>query len=154
MRRLEIALLFPLLAGVLMCGPSESSETKLHLVVPKILSEQAARRLAGEADAPSPVLILEGVQVVMNQGLTIDVLGEPKRGSSRPGPLLAVAGVVAQEPPESANSAVHKITITVPLNEKAAELLARQSQVTLTLKVEGEGKIKLDRAYFDTKESH
>jgi hypothetical protein len=154
MRPLEIALLFPLLAGVLMSGPSESSETRLHLVVPKILSEQAARRLAGESDAPPPILILEGVQVVMNRGLTIDVLGEPKRGSSRTGPLLAVAGVVAQEPPESPNSTVHKINITVPLNDKAAELLAKQSQVTLTLKVEGEGKIKLDRAYFDTTESH
>ncbi len=153
MRPIEIALLFPLLAGVVMSSPSDAGETKLHLVVPKILSEQAVRRLAGDSDTPSPVLVLEGVQVVMNRGLTIDVLGEPKRGSSRPGPLLAIAGVVAQQPPESPNSTVHKINLTVPLNEKAAELLARQSEVTLTLKLEGEGKIKLDRAYFQTQES-
>ncbi len=154
MRLLEIAILFPLTAGVLMPSPRDASETKLHVVVPKILSEQAARRLAGDSDAPAPVLILEGVQVFMNQGLTIDVLGEPKRGSSRSGPVLAVTGVVAQQPPETPRSAPHKITITVPLNEKAAELLAKQTQITLTLRVEGEGKIKLDRAYFETKEDH
>ena len=153
MRPIEIALLFPLLAGFIMCSPSDAGETRLHVVVPKILSQQAVRRLAGDSNAPAPILILEGVQVAMNQGLTIDVLGEPKRGSPRPGPLLAITGVVAQQPPETPNSAIHKITITVPLNEKAAELLARQNEVTLTLKVEGEGKIKLDRAYFETKDN-
>src|SRR5258708_13054385 len=115
MRRIEIALLFPLLAGVVMSSPSGAGETKLHLVVPKILSEQSARRLAGDSDTPSPVLVLEGVQVVMNRGLTIDVLGEPKRGPSRPRPLSAPPGVPAPHPPNTPNPPSPHITSTIPL---------------------------------------
>lgn len=146
------AFLFPVLAGVLMSNPSGGSETKLRVAVPKTLSERAARRVAGDSTVPAPILILEGVQIASNKGLTIDVLGEPPRGSSRPGPILAVTGLVAQQPPETPNPAMQKITMTVPLNEKAAALLAGRAEVTLTLKVEGDGKIKLDRAYFETDE--
>jgi len=35
------------------------------------------------------------------------------------------------------------------LNDKAAYFLARRTEVTLTLRVEDEGTIKLDRAYFE-----
>src|SRR5438309_7797195 len=131
MRMPATAFSFCLLAGLLRCSASDGGEVKLHLTVPKVVAEQATQSLRGEANVPAPVLILEGVQFPSNQGLTFEVLGEPKRGSAGARQVLAVTGSVAQQPPETPNPTVQKITMPVPLNAKAAAFLAGQSEVTL-----------------------
>jgi hypothetical protein len=47
------------------------------------------------------------------------------------------------------SSTIGRTPILPSLNDKAAYFLARRTEVTLTLRVEDEGTIKLDRAYFE-----
>jgi hypothetical protein len=149
----RVALLCPTLAAALMCTPSKGSDTKLRIPVPKEVADQAARRVAGDAKAPPPILMLEGLEFGDNEGLTIKVLGEPEPGSAGPGPVLAVTGVVGQ-PQKTPKTPLQKINLPVPLNDTASQLLSGHNEVTLTLKLEGAGTrrapIKVDRAFFVT----
>jgi hypothetical protein len=154
MRRAAEALLWAAVASVLMCAAQPSAETTIRLKVPKQVAAQQAARAAGDAAAPSPVLMLEGLELGSGEGLTIQVLGPAEPGASRPRPVLGVAATVG--PPQKALRApLRHMTLAVPLNEKASRLLAGKSEVTLLLQVEdspGRPPLKFKRAYFDTGE--
>ena len=133
-----------------MCAASGSAQTTLELTVPEVVAERAAARAAGDARAPTPVLMLEGVELAADEGLTIRVLG-PRPDGDEPPPVLAVIGAVgtsapSQEPPQP-------VTLAVPLNDRASRLLAGRREITLTLEVEGDPErppLRVERAYFDT----
>jgi len=148
------ALVWPAVAGALMCATNESAQTTVRLIVPQQVSAQAASRVAGEAASPSPILMLKGLEVGQGEGLTIEVVGPPEPGSSGPGPVLAVAAMVGL-PQKEPVAPLQRMTLAVPLNEKASRLLAGKNEVRLTLQVEdspGRPPLKFERAYFDTGE--
>jgi hypothetical protein len=130
--------------------PDAGSETMLHLTVPKGVAARAALRAAGDTSAPPPVLILEGVEFGHGEGFTFRVLGPPEPGSSEPGSVLAVAGMVGDRqntlrPPRQ------EVTLAVPLNDRASILLVGRSEIILTLEVTnspGRPPLKVDRAFF------
>jgi hypothetical protein len=138
------------LAAVLAPAAVGAGETTVRVMVPDEVAGRAARRAAGDATASVPILILEGVEIGDAEGLTIRILGPPEPGSPTPGPVLAVASMVgrAQATPRSP---LQKVTLAVPLNDRASKVLAGRSEVTLTLKVTnspGRPPVKVDRAFF------
>lgn len=143
------AVLWITVAGILASAAAEAAEMTLRLTVPKSVAAHAARRAAGDASAPPPILILEGVEVAPDEGLEITVLGPPGETSGS-GKILAVTGMVGSlqgtpRPP------LQKVTLPVPLNDEAARLLAGRREVTLTLRVSdrpGRPPLKFDRAFF------
>ena len=140
--------LWTALAAVLAAAVAEGGETTLHLTVPVEVAARAARRSAGDATTSPPILILEGVEVGDDEGLTISVLGPAEPGSS--GPVLAVTGLVGR-PQTSPRAPLRKMTLAVPLNDRAAKLLVGRSDVVLTLRVTnspGRPALKIDRAFF------
>src|SRR5262249_28168240 len=131
-------------------APDVGSETTVHLTVPKTVAAWAARRAAGDTQAPVPILILEGVELGDAEGITIQVLGPSEPGMAAPGPVLAVTSMVGR-PQKTPQSPLHKTTLAVPLNDRAAQLLAGRSDVTLTLQViksPGRPALKIERAFF------
>jgi hypothetical protein len=141
------------MAVVLMCA-DQGGETKVRLTVPKKVAAQAAARAAGDASSPPPVLMLEDVEIDPGEGLTIQVLGPAEPGSPRSRPVLAMSGMVGQKGPPGP---VQRMTLVIPLDEKASRLLKGKSEIMLTLQVEGKpGRppLKFKRAYFDTGEPH
>jgi len=144
------ALLWMVLAAILTSASDGGSETILHLPVPKTVAAQAALRTAGDRRVPPPILILEGVELGAAEGITIQVLGPPEPGSSGLGPVLAVTSMVGR-PQKTPHPPFHKVTLAVPLNDRAAKFLAGRSDVTLTLKVTkspGRPAVKVARAFF------
>ena len=151
MRRAAEIFLWAAVASVLMCAAQPSAETTVRLKVPKQIAAQQAARAAGDARAPSPVLMLEDVEVGAGEGLTIQVLGPAGPGASRARPVLGMAATVG--PPQTApKPPVRRMTLAVPLNEEGSRLLAGKSEVTLVLQVEDSPgrQLKFKRAYFDT----
>lgn len=135
-------------AGAPTSALAEGSELTLRLTVPHGVSAQAARRAAGDPTASPPILILEGVEVGTDEGLTIRVLGPPEPGS--PAPILAVTSTVGK-PQATPRPPLQNMTLAVPLNDRASLLLVGRSDVILTLKVmnsPGRSPIKIDRAFF------
>lgn len=135
-------------AGALTSTRAEGADTTLHLTVPKEVAAQAARRVAGDATASPPILILEGLELGDNEGVTIRVRGPSEPGSSAQGPILAVTSMVgrAQTAPKAP---LQKVTLAVPLNDRASRLLIGRSEVALMLEVTknpGRPPLKVDRA--------
>lgn len=154
MKRVGRVLVWPAVAGALMCAANEGAQTTVRLTVPQQVATEAAARAAGDAASPPPILMLEGLEAGQGEGLTIQVLGPPEPGSSQPS-VLAVTGLVGPRQKEPAEP-LQRMTLPVPLNEKASQLLAGKREVTLTLQVEdspGRPPLKFERAYFDTGES-
>lgn len=138
-------------ASVLMCAAQTENRTTLQLAVPREVSAQAASRAAGDASSPPPILVLEDVEVGHDEGLTILVLGPAEPGSSEPRPILGQAATVGL-PQKALKTPLQKMTLAVPLNEKALRLVAGKSKVSLTLEVgdsPGRPPLKFKRAYFD-----
>jgi hypothetical protein len=153
MKSVAAGLIYCGLAVLLPAGSAEQKGTKLHLTVPKQVSSDAAARAAGDAHASPPILMLEGVEISYNEGLTIKVLGPPEPGSDEP-TVLAVTGMVGGQ--KNPNAPPQKFTLAVPLNDKASQLLEKRNEIDLTLQVEdneNRAPLKLDRAYFATKGS-
>jgi hypothetical protein len=126
------------------------SETTVQVSVPKSVAAQATRRATGDAKAPPPILILEGVELGEGEGITIRVLGPSAAGSFVPAPVLGSASMVGQaqkvpKPP------LRKTTLAIPLNDRAVELLAGRSEIVLTLRVTnspGRTRLKVERVFF------
>jgi hypothetical protein len=97
-------------------------------------------------------LSLEGVEVQPGERLSIKVMG-PDASSGEPGEVLAVASTVGSRQDLPAGPS-RKLTFAIPLNEKAAALLANQSKVTLGLLVSrtAGAALKFDRAVLLTGE--
>lgn len=109
----------------------QNNELRLHVSIPKEIAAQAAHRLAGDASAPAPVLVLHGLEFGANEGFKIEVLGEPRPGASLV--LLAVTGVVGH-PQRAPQAPLQKINLPVPLNDAAAQLLANRNELTIILR--------------------
>lgn len=135
-------LLRPLLAASLAltftCAAAEPAvETTIHLTIPKEIAAQAS----------APVLHLDGVEVRADERLTIEVLG-PRDRQTKTRQILAVAGQVGTTP--DPNASVERIHMVIPLNDKAARLFAKRSEITLTLRLRnagGRAPLKVRRAY-------
>jgi hypothetical protein len=126
------------LALVFNCAAAEHAvETTIHLAIPKEIAAQAS----------TPVLHLDGVQVRADERLTIEVLG-PRDPHTKTRPILAVAGQVGSTP--DPNARMESVNLVIPLNEKASRLFAKRSEITLTLRLrdaEGRAALKVKRAY-------
>jgi hypothetical protein len=119
------------IAAALACAAAERPiEKSVQLAVPK-----AARS--------TPVLMLEGFEVVAGERMTLEVLGPPQ-GKSKARPVLAVSGLVGS----GERGGIETMDLVVPLNERAVRLLAHRSEVTLTLRLRrGRHPLKWKRAY-------
>lgn len=135
-----------------MCAvASRHNELTLHVSIPRDVAAQAARRLAGDAAAPAPILMLHGLEFGANEGFKIEVLGEPRSGAS---PVsLAVTGLVGH-PQRTPRLPLRKIDLPVPLNDAAAQMLANQSEVTIILRFEHLDRerppVKVDSVFFSS----
>lgn len=102
-------------------------ETTIRLPVPK------------KATA-SPVLMLEDLEVRAGERMTIEVLGPARQ-------VFAVSGLVGTGG-STENAPTEKMDLVIPLNDKAAPLMANRSEVTLTLRLRyGQHRLKFKRAY-------
>ncbi len=138
-----------LAAGLFALQRAEREETTITVTVPKDIAGRAARRLAGDATASIPILMLEGLEVGFKEGLTIRVLGPASR-EGEPRPVLAVTSIVGKSQTEPLEP-LQKMTLTVPLNERALSHLAGRQSVTLILQIAnspGRPPVKVERAYF------
>ena len=140
------------LAGAATCAADEAARTAVKVTVPDEVGAEATARAAGDATAAAPVLMLEGVEVVPGEALTIRVLGPPPAGSDEGGELLGTAATVGSSGADP-EEPLERMTLAVPLNEHGSRLVAAGGEVTLTLEVEGapgRPPLALARAYFDT----
>lgn len=126
------------LALVFNCAAAEPAvETTIHLTIPKEIAAQAS----------APVLHLDGVELRADERLTIEVLG-PRDSKTQKRPILAVAGQVGSTP--DPNARVEHVDMVIPLNDKAARLFAKRSEITLTLRLRdaaNRAPLKVRRAY-------
>lgn len=115
------------------CGAANRAmETTIRLPVPK--------------NTATPVLMLEDLEVKAGERMTIEVLGPPD-AKSHAKPLLAVSGLVGTGG-STENAPTEKMELVIPLNEKAAPLMANHAEVTLTLRLRyGQHRLKFKRAY-------
>lgn len=134
-------------------GESNGGKKTVRVEVPAEVEAAAAARRAGDAAAATPVLMLEGLEVVPGEALTVRVLGPAPEGSEdeEGGEVLAVAATVGSSgadpsaPPE-------RMTLALPFNDRGAHLVAAGGEVVLTLEVEGvpgRPELTFERAYFD-----
>ena len=94
----------------------------------------------------TPALMLEDLEVKAGERMTIEVPGPPD-AKSRARPLLAVSGLVGTGG-STENAPMEKMELVIPLNEKAAPLMASRGEVTLTLRLRyGPHRLKFKRAY-------
>jgi hypothetical protein len=116
------------------CGAANRQmETTIRLPVPK--------------NAATPVLMLEDLEVKAGERMTIEVLGPPDAKTKKQ-PVLAVSGLVGTGG-STENAPAEKMDIVIPLNDKAAPLMANRGEVTLTLRLRyGHHKLEFRRAYF------
>jgi hypothetical protein len=140
--------------GILQHCQHEPFFTPVDAVLKKLLDNYRVRRTkcraTGEAKAPPPILILEGVELGEGEGITVRVLGPSAAGSSVPAPVLRSASMVGQaqkvpKPP------LRKTTLAIALNDRAVELLAGRSEISLTLSVTnspGRARLKVARVFF------
>lgn len=143
-----------LLFGLLACSAAaKSNELRFHVGVPQDVAALAARRAAGDAAAPSAVLMLHGLEFGANEGFKIEVLGEPRTGAS---PVTWGATALVGGPQRTPQSPLQKIDLAVPLNDAATQLLAKRSDVTLILRFEhtdpDRPPVKVDSVFFSTKD--
>jgi hypothetical protein len=139
-------------AITLACVLIADADTRIVVAVPERVSRDAAARLAGDTDAPAPILILDGVEVAQGEGLTFSVLSVSPDKSTPP-TVLAVTGVVGTS--QAVPAEPHrKLKLVVPLNERASAVLAGKTSVTLTLRLKNETRppLRVERAYFSTAE--
>jgi hypothetical protein len=131
---------------------AESYEISLRREIPKVVAEEAALSVKEGTAVPAPILLLEGVESGDDGGFTIKVLGPPLPGNSSSREVLAVAGMVGQEQTDL-HGLSRKTTLAIPLNSKAAPLLASQREVVLTVKIVSRSKrlpFTVERATFRT----
>jgi hypothetical protein len=94
----------------------------------------------------APVLRLDGLEVRAGERMTIEVLDAKSRT------VLGLAGLVGSNQADP-HAPVETMNLVVPLNEKAARLMAKSGQITLTLRLRHPRRgasLKVKRVYFDT----
>ncbi|HJU63460.1 MAG TPA: hypothetical protein VJ864_15565 [Candidatus Binatia bacterium] len=138
------------LAGVVAFAGGGGRDTTVKLTVPKSVAAHAALRAAGDSKVSPPILILEGVELGEGEGITIRVLGPAATGAAKSAPVLGSASMVGH-PQKVPKRPLRKTTLTVPLNDRAVELLAGRSEIILTLRVTnspGRAPLKIERVFF------
>jgi hypothetical protein len=139
-------------------GTVVTGATTLRLAVPPEVSSRAAARLAGDVKAPGPILILEGVEVRDDAGVTLRVSVPRRRGSSSPGATLAEAGLVGSMNAQGDTAAdrqsipARRQMLVIPLNDDGTRMVVGRRFVTLVLEAESDGgrvPLRFARAYFD-----
>lgn len=136
------------------CAADGRSPRTVRLAVPPSVAGQAEAVAAGDSAPAAPVLMIEGLEVVPGEALTVRVLAPAEAGSDEEPRLLGTAATVGsigadpEAPPE-------RVTFAIPLDEAASRLLAGEDEVTLTLEgaVEtgdrsGPRELTFERAYF------
>jgi hypothetical protein len=129
---------------------AEGGSETVRLTVPKSVAAHAALRAAGDPKVSPPILILEGVELGEDEGITIRVLGPSAASSSIPAPVLGTASMVGH-PQKVPKPPLRKTTLAIPLNDRAVELLAGRSEIVLTLRVTnspGRARLKIERIFF------
>jgi hypothetical protein len=124
-----------LLTAALSCAASAEGpiERTIRLTVPRPIAAQTA----------PAVLMLEGFEFVSGERMTLEVLGPPQ-GKSKARQVLAVSGLVGS----GDRGGIETMDLVVPLNERAARLLAKRSEVTITLRLRrGRHPLRWKRAY-------
>ena len=137
------------LAGVVAFAGGGGTDITVKLTVPKSVAAQATLRAAGDLKVSPPILILEWVELSEGEGITIRVLGPTGTGGSKSAPVLGTASMVGR-PQKVPKAPRRKTTLAIPLNDKAVELLARRSEIVLTLRVAnspGRERLKMDHVF-------
>ena len=134
MKFLVIALLWSAaFSGGTICAPGKKCEVELRLTVPDAVSQQAARRAAGDATAPPPILMLQGLEFGAD-GFDIEVRAKSDSGFSKPGVVVGSSAIVGSTQP-AMPTIRRKINLPVPLNDRASAMLASRNEINLTLKI-------------------
>lgn len=126
-------------------------ETRVLVSVPEAVSAEALLRARGDPGGSAPVLILENVELGMNEGVTIRVLG-PKPSNSGQPPVLGVAETIGERQ-DRLKPPLRHMTLAIPLNDKALALLVDRREITLTLQVEDGARrppLKMQRVFLHT----
>jgi hypothetical protein len=120
-----------LMMAAAMCATQSLPSSSLRLSVP-------------ERVAAYPILALEGVEIGAGEGWTLEVYDEARRE------IFAITGLVGERQSKLAEPR-ERLTMMVPLNEKASRAMAGKKEITLTLVLRdspGREALKIDRAYF------
>jgi hypothetical protein len=135
-RLLAIALLWSAaFSGGVVCAPGKPCQVDLHLAVPQTVAAQAARRHAGEATAPAPILILHGLEFG-TEGFDIEVRSKPTAVAESEGEVIGTSAIVGSVHATQATSDLRrKVDLPIPLNDRALQLLANHVEIDLTLKI-------------------
>lgn len=158
--RLPLALLLGVLlwgGSALGCaaqeGPAGSPDgVTLEVEIPALVAGAAARRLAGEAGAPAPILVVEGLEIDPRQSLTLTVRGPRDREKGVAGPILATTGTVGA-PSDVAAPERETIDLAVPLAGATALLLEEARQAgrrTLEIEIAADRPLHYRRVRFKT----
>jgi hypothetical protein len=150
---LAIALLWSAaFSGGIVCAPGKQCQVDLHLPVPQSVAALAARRRAGEATVPAPILMLHGLEFG-TEGFNIEVRSKPAAATESEGEILGSSATVGSVHGSQATSSLsRKIDLPIPLNDHALQLLANHGEIDLILKIipvtDLRGPIKLDGVSF------
>lgn len=153
MRGVRHAISWPAVAAmavVVTCAAQPHGSMSLRIPIPAQVSRHAAQRGAGDAAAPAPVLMLEDLEVGDGEGLKLQILGPPDPRTGKPGPVLAVASTVGS-PQATPRPPIQRMTLAVPLNDRAVAFLQGKKEVRLVIQVAnspGRAAPKFKRAYF------
>ena len=120
----------------MMCAGAELLETQLRLEIPRKVATQEI----------APVLMLDDLEVTLGKRMTIEVLGPPDPETGKR-PILAVEGLTgSNDPPKDARKTT--MDLVVPLNERAARLMADRDEITIILRPrDGREPLKFRRAH-------
>jgi hypothetical protein len=104
----------------------------------------------------APILVLEGVEAPVYEGIRIEVLG-PGGDAATSDSILGVAGLMGSRDAQTGASTT-PMTLVIPLNARVNEALAHESVLPLHLRVRTvrptpvPAKIRIQRAYLRTVE--
>jgi hypothetical protein len=142
------AVLCTLLMLTLAANAGGDGEVKIHLTIPKAVAAQAASRAKGDAKSATPVVLLKGVEIGDDEGITIELYGTPAGGSGKP-VFLGMASTVG-ESQKVVKRPIRKADLVIALNDKGL-VFVQGREVTFTLRVSGSpGRepLKFERALF------
>ncbi len=151
MRSPRYAFVWPAMVAALTCAAQPDASTPMLLQIPQEVAGHAAARAEGDASSPPPILVLEDLELGSGEGLTLQVLGPPDPETGER-PVLAVSATVGSPQPVP-ETPLERMTLVVPLNDAASQLLAGKEEVELTLRVlnsPGRPALRMERAYFRT----
>lgn len=140
------------LMAIATCGGERAEDLlRIDLEVPAEISRRAEARAAGDAAAPTPVLLLEDVEIGTGERLSLQLV-DPDADPTNDLWLLAQATTVGTGD-GSYGPPIQPTTLVFPLNERGCRLLAGKLRIRLALRVEATGErppLRYARARFDT----